>query len=185
MQAVLTGAILIGVRRAMTLPVHMPARWAIELTWCDQRRPYLAGVKKAALALSSACVMATLPLCLAIFDPTTTLRHLAVAIATAALLVELLFFRPDIVPFMSNSRATVTAPRLMGGAAVSAAAVWAIAVVEAYVLASSRRFAIALGLLALASPAISAVARRKEPVMDSLDPLPDLPTQRLGLVEDE
>ena len=184
MQAVLTGAVLIGVRRAMTLPVHMPARWAIELTWGGQRHAFLAGVKNAAVALASASVMATFPLYLAILEPTAALRHVPIAVATAALLAELLFFRPDVVPFMSNSRATVTAPRLMGGAAIAAAAIWAIAAGESYAISSSQPLAIALGLMTFASLAIGAIARRKQPIIDTLDPLPDLPTQRLGLVEE-
>jgi hypothetical protein len=97
---VLSFALLLGLRSAMSVPVSLEANWIFRLTERPQLRQYFAGLRKAML------VTGLVPLFLLVFavyavlwDPPTAFNHALYGLSISILTMEILFIRFLKIPF--------------------------------------------------------------------------------------
>lgn len=173
-----------GLRHAMHVPAELRANWTFHLAFAGDERPYLSGVKRAAL-LSVVCpvLLALLPLHAAILGPKTAAVHAAWGALIALGLLEVAMLGLHKLPFASayvpTGRLRTVGPPLLLLALGSA---YALAWIERLALSTDNSgvlLAVA-GAVVLALRGLDAMQRRSHVAMD-LDEAPSPPTQRLGL----
>ncbi len=184
---VLIGLVLLGFRHAVRVPAELRANWTFHVSWSGDERPYLAGVKRAALVgLGLPTLIALFPLYGWVFGVRLALVHFAAGTMIVLLLLEmfLLGFRklPFACSYVPDDRLKTMAP------------MYAVAfVLTAYRLAwlerlafSSRRgtaaYVAGLAALFVAARSVDVLQRRRRQVIE-LDELPEPATQRLSLSE--
>jgi hypothetical protein len=100
LQTLLVGVVLTAFRHVVRVPADVRASWTFQLAWSGDERPYLAGVKRAAM---SVLVVPTLLLLsvggVLILGPRIAAAHAVTGIGVALLLLELLFLNYRNVPF--------------------------------------------------------------------------------------
>ncbi|MBE3046325.1 hypothetical protein IMZ48_28075 [Candidatus Bathyarchaeota archaeon] len=97
---ILSFALLLGLRSAMSVPVSLEANWIFRLTERPQVRQYSAGLRKAMVMTS------LIPLFVLVFaaysvlwDPPTAFNHALYGLAISILTMEILFIRFLKIPF--------------------------------------------------------------------------------------
>jgi hypothetical protein len=92
-----------GFRHAARVPAQLRANWAFQLSWSGEARPYMAGVKRAALlAVACPALLMLFPIHVALLGSGSAVLHLlcGLFIAIASLDVVMLGFRT--LPFASS-----------------------------------------------------------------------------------
>jgi hypothetical protein len=179
-------SVLSGIAYAATVPASHAASWTIRTAWLGDERWYLAGVKRAAMLAATVLLTLLLPLHVALFGPVVAVAHSLFAWLFAATALDALFFSYRKLPF-ACTYVPPENPKLVWPAAFVTLLVvtYAFAHLERWAMhAPSRALVLAamLGATAILARAADRVRRRERwPV--NFDGRPNLPTQRLGLLE--
>jgi hypothetical protein len=97
---VLTFFTLVGMRVVFAFPAQLAANWIFRLTEQNEKQPYLAGVHKAMLLLGvTPILMVTAPLSIWSWGWHRAGIHLIFDLLVSLLLMEVLLFRLDKIPF--------------------------------------------------------------------------------------
>lgn len=150
MQAVVLAALCLGFRHATRIPAHLPASWIVQLAWSGHPRPFIAGVKRAGLAmLVVPALLVLLPAHLWVLGAGTGLAHLAAGLVVALGLMEFLFLRPRAYPLVASyvpvANLKFAGPLVVAGVLLGA---YALAYVERLLLTSARATVISLAVAA-------------------------------------
>ena len=183
-QTVLIITSTIGFRQAARLPADPRANWHFVLAWSGDERPYLAGVKRAALVRLTLPILAVLlPVQVLLLGPAVAAAHFACGLLLAMLLMELLLLNLRRLPFVSS----FTPPENLAGWAVIyllmfLGSVYAIAWTERFAFARGGTGVLLAGTVAAVGAAhgVDAWMRRNRVAID-LEELPAPPTQRFDL----
>jgi hypothetical protein len=101
-QLIFTIALLLGFRHAVRVPAELAANWIIQLSWTGDRRAFVAGVKRSAVAVF---LLPPLIGCFGInalfFNPTDAAAHLLCSLAGGWLLLEVMLAGYQKLPFTS------------------------------------------------------------------------------------
>jgi hypothetical protein len=183
-QFVLIVMLLAGFRYAVRVPAELRANWTFQLSWSGDERPYLAGVKHAALfSLTLPIVLALYPLHAWILGFRVALVHGVAGVLACAVLLEALLLGVRKLPFASryvpDDRLRVLAPIYVLG---FLAATYGLASLERQALSSTTG---TLGFLAglltvLACLRVVDGFQRRRRRLFAFDELPES-TQPLGL----
>lgn len=184
-QPVLVTALLVGFRYVVGVPSELRANWAFHLSWSGDERPYLAGVKRAAvvgLVLSTLLVL--FPLHAMMLGFRLASAHLLCGVLISLVLLEglLLGFRK--LPFASSHVPSVNmktlGPIYLLGAFL---ALYGLAWLERLALGSPFGTVVFLAGSATLWGGLRAIDmwQRRIRVPIELDELPPPATQRLGL----
>jgi hypothetical protein len=99
-QPMFYGALLVAFRHGIRVPAELRANWAFQLAWRDRTRDFLAGVRRAALVgVVIPALLAVLPLFSYFFGLPLALAHAALGFAGAVVVLEVLLFSYEKVPF--------------------------------------------------------------------------------------
>ena len=99
-QPMFYGALLVAFRHGIRVPAELRANWAFQLAWRDRARDFLAGVRRAAIVgVVMPALLIVLPLFAYFFGLPLALAHAALGLAGAAVLLEVLLFSYERVPF--------------------------------------------------------------------------------------
>ena len=99
-QPLVYGALLVGFRHVIRVPAELRANWGFQLAWREQHRPFVTGVKAAAIvALAVPALVMMLPLFVFALGPLSALLHAALGLAGAIVFLEALMLSYDKVPF--------------------------------------------------------------------------------------
>ena len=185
-QLAVVTALVVGFRQALRLPADVRATWTFELAWTGDDRPYVAGVKRAALILLVVPALAALlPLSVLVMGVRLAFWHTAFGFLAAVSLLEALMLGLRRLPFVASY---LPGGKLWAGPAgvlgfLIAAGVFS--AVERMALQDERR-SLALGCvllgLAAALRVVDVIQRRARPMVDLNEP-PAPPTQRLVLAD--
>jgi hypothetical protein len=100
MQPLLYGALLVGFRHVIRVPVELRASWGFQLAWRGRERPFISGVKSAAIVgLVLPALGVLLPLFVFVLGPPVALMHAGLGLAGAIVLLEGLMVSYQKVPF--------------------------------------------------------------------------------------
>ncbi len=103
LQTLLVAVVLTGFRHVVRVPAEVRANWAFHLAWSGDERPYLTGVKRAALFALAAPTLLLLSIWhVVVLGPRVALGHFAGGVCVALLLLELLFVTYRRLPFASS-----------------------------------------------------------------------------------
>lgn len=178
--------LLTGVRYAVTVPGAPAANWTFRMAWLGDERPYLTGVKRAALAVSVLALLLLLPLHLALMGPAVALGHSMFGVLFASVFLDVLFLSYRKLPF-ACSYLPIDNPKMLWPAGFAAL------LSVAYGLSGAERWALqgmpqavalgaGLGAVVVLSKIIDRFYRRERRTV-AFDERPASPTQRLGLYE--
>jgi hypothetical protein len=184
-QTVLVITTLVGFRQAIRVPAEWRANWHFVMAWAGDERPYLSGVKRAALARLTLPVLAAfLPLHVLLLGPTIAAAHFACGLILGLLLLDVLLLDLRKLPLVSSYS---PAENLWGWGVIYVlvfmGGIYALARLERYAFAAPFRTMVLLtATLALfaAARGMDAWLRRTRVPID-LDELPAPPTQRFDL----
>jgi hypothetical protein len=186
LQTLLIVVVLTAFRHVVRVPADVRANWTFHLAWSGDDRPYLTGVKRAAI-----CVLIAPTLLLVfgwdvfILGPRVALAHSTAGACVALLALELLFVGYRKLPFASSYTRTEDL-KSVGPLYVLATVVgsMALARLERAALASTPGEVAFVGTLAALIVGVHAAdaARRRTGVPIDLDELPADATQRFELV---
>ena len=102
-QTVLIITSAVGFRHAVRVPADPRANWHFIMSWSGDERPYLSGVKRAALVrLTLPILLALLPVHVVLLGPAVALAHFACGLLIGILLLELLLLDLRRLPFVSS-----------------------------------------------------------------------------------
>jgi len=184
-QTVLIVATAIGFRHAVRVPADPRANWHFVLSWSGDERPYVSGVKRAALVrLTLPVLLVLLPVEVVLLGPAVALAHFACGLLIGLLLLELLLLDLRRLPFVSSF---APAENLWGWAGIYLltflGSVYAIASLERFSFTEPGRTSVLLAwtlVAVIVAHALDVMLRRKRVPID-LDELPAPPTQRFDL----
>jgi hypothetical protein len=181
---VLLASLLMAVRYAVTLPAAPGANGSIRLAWQGDERPYLAGVKRAAMLLATLASALLFPMHVAWLGPRPALVHSALALLFATAALHALFLGYRKLPFACGY-VPVPNPKLTwpGGLIVLLFVTYGLANAEHWALNSTTHtvgLAAALCGIAFATITCDRHRRVERPRM-VFDERPSPATQRLGL----
>ena len=188
LQTLLVGAVLTGFRHVVRVPAEVRANWTFHLAWSGDERPYLAGVKRAAMSVLVAPILLLLFVAdVFIFGRGIAVAHAAAGAGVALLMMEVLFVSYRKLPFASGyirSEDLKSVGPLYFAAMLIGAAV--VARLERAALGSALGEVAFLGALAAMTIAVRAVdtSRRRIRIPIELDELPSGATQRFELMRD-
>jgi hypothetical protein len=184
-QPVLVTALLVGFRYVVGVPSELRANWAFHLSWSGDERPYLAGVKRAAVVgLVLPTLLVLFPLHAMMLGFRLASAHLLCGVLISLVLLEglLLGFRK--LPFASSHVPSVNmktlGPIYLFGAFL---ALYGLAWLERLALGSPFGTVVFLAGSATLWGGLRAIDmwQRRIRVPIELDELPPPATQRLGL----
>ena len=99
-QPMFYGALLVAFRHGIRVPAELRANWAFQLAWRERERDFLAGVRRAALVgVVMPALLIVLPLFSYFFGLPLALAHAALGFAGAVVVLEVLLFSYEKVPF--------------------------------------------------------------------------------------
>jgi len=184
-QTTLLSMLLAGFRHAVRIPAELRAGWIFHLSWGGDERPYLAGVKGAAIAVLGVPVLLSLYALHALaLGQRAALVRLIAGFLILRILLEALFLQFRKLPFVCSY---VPDPRMKAVAPIYAVAfllaTYALAWIERLALASTRTTPVWLAMLIALFGGLrflDAVQRRRRYAIE-FDELPDSGTQRLNL----
>jgi len=103
LQTLILAVALTAFRHIVRVPAELRANWTFHLAWSGDERPFLAGVKRAALTVIVAPTLAILFLYGAFaFGPRFALGHLVAGVLLSWILIDLLFIGYRKLPFASS-----------------------------------------------------------------------------------
>jgi hypothetical protein len=184
-QFVLLGVIVVGFRHAVRMPAELRANWTFRLAWSGDARPYVAGVKRAALVqLGCPALAALFPLYVGVLGFGLALVHVVSGTMIVVLMLEvsLLGFRklPFACSYVPDERLKAVASIYVVASAFTA---YGLAWLER--LAFSSRSGTAVYLAGLAALIVAArsvdIAQRRPRQVIEFDEGPEPATQRLSL----
>jgi hypothetical protein len=186
LQTLLLGVVLTGFRHAVRVPAEVRANWTFHLAWSGDERPYLAGVRRAAISvLVAPTLLILLAADIVILGPRLASAHAAAGVCEALLLLEIVFARYPKLPFASlyvrSDDLKSVGPLYIGALLIFSAA---LAGVERAAFASAPgavAFLAALAAMIAGVRALDASYRRLRLPID-LDEVQSGPTQRLELI---
>lgn len=186
-QTAFVALLVAGVRHAVRVPADLGANWTFQMTWPEDERGYLTGLKRAALVVVALPVVALLaPLHALALGPSLALAHIGCGILLALVLLEIAFLGYRHVPFASSyvpsGNAIGRSPLYLVAFLV---ATYAFAWLERLALASASGMLI-LGIcmtLLLAGLRAASIWRHTTRVAIDWAELPASVTQRLSLNE--
>jgi len=184
-QTLVLATVVVGIRRAAALPVHLPANWVFRMAWRGDVRPYTSGVKRASMiAVLGPVLLAGLLWQGQGFNAALATAHAFLGLLLALLLTDAAFLPLRKPPFVC---AYVPSQNVAGMSLIIAVPVvmgaFIIAAVERAVIGHPRDYLILLAVLVAACVTLRVAGTTRvdglpEAAMD--DGL-DLPTQRLDL----
>lgn len=186
LQTLLVGVVLTGFRHVVRVPAELRANWTFHLAWSGDERPYLTGVKRAALLTLVAPTLLLLSIWhLFVLGLRVALGHLTSGVCVALLILELLFVTYRRLPFASSYTRDEDL-KSVGPLYVAALLIGAfsLARLERTALASvigTLTFCCTLAALVAGVHAVD-TARRRTRVPIDLDERPADATQRFELV---
>jgi len=186
LQTLVIGVVLTGFRHVVRVPAEVRANWTFHLAWSGDERPYLAGVKRAAM---SVLVVPTLLLLFIpeafILGPRVALAHSVTGMCVALLFMDALFVGYRKLPFASGYVRSEDL-KSVGPLYVAAMLIGAVtlAALERAALASVPREVVFFGALVALLIGVRALdgSRRRARLPIDLDELPSGATQRLDLM---
>ena len=99
-QPMFYGALLVAFRHGIRVPAELRANWGFQLAWRNRDREFLAGVRRAALVgIVTPALLIVLPLFSFFFGLPLAVAHAALGFAGAVVLLEVLLFSYEKVPF--------------------------------------------------------------------------------------
>ena len=102
-QLVLIATVLAGFRHTMRVPAELRANWSLQLAWPGDDRPYLSGVKRAALAgLGLPLLVILVPLHVLTLGPAIAAVHFLFGLLLILIGLELLTMGLRKPPFAST-----------------------------------------------------------------------------------
>lgn len=175
-----------GVSYAVRVPADSGASWTIRMAWLGDERPYVAGVKRAAMLLAISLIALMLPLHVALFGVCTAVTHSLVSLLFASASLDLLYPASQILPFACNHK-PIANPKLVWPTAATGLVLvtYGLAAVERSALQTTggaSALLVALGSIAVVAGGFDSVRRRDRRPID-FEGRPAPPTQRLGLFE--
>jgi hypothetical protein len=184
LQTTFVSVLIVGFRHAVRVPAELGANWIFQLTTSRDERPFLTGVKRAAVvALALPTLLAWLPLHLWLLGARAALAHFAFGLLLALLLLDalLLGFRrlPFTFGYTPNGNLRFLGPLYI---LAFATATYLISRAEQLALASTSSTIAFLAVMVTLVAAIRALHRwsRHEEVEIEFDEMPTS-TQRLDL----
>jgi hypothetical protein len=184
-QPVLIAMLLLGFRHAVRVPAELRANWTFQLSWSGDERPYLTGVKQAAIVGLGIPILLTLfPLYAWMFGSGVALVHFVSGVLVLFALLDalLLGFRklPFACSYVPDGSLKALAPiYVLGFLAATYGLVW----LERLALGSAAGtvgFLGGLTTLVVSLRVVDFFQRRQRSLID-FDELPEPATQRLGL----
>lgn len=181
-QPLLFGALLIGFRHAVRVPVELRGSWGFRLAWPGRTRAFLAGARRAAVvALVLPALAAVFVLVAVVVGPLHALAHAALGFAGAIALLDALLLAYRKVPFtcayLPDENVKALGPIYVAAYLLGASAV---ARIESAALATPAATVRTL-LVLLAIAAALALMRRGRTIRPvEFDEAPER-TQQLGL----
>jgi hypothetical protein len=158
--------LLAGFRHAMRLPADVRANRLFRLAWLGQSGPFVAGVRRAALAaIVLPVVLSLLPVHVYVLGWRLAVMHLASGMLLGAALVMTLMGRPSQLPLAANyvpGEQNTLGPAVVIGAMIAASL---FAQIERLALAGIETAA-ALWVLLLVVPVVTRVMGRTNPELD-------------------
>lgn len=184
-QTVLVTVLLAGVRHAVRVPAELRANWTFHLSWAGDERPYLVGVKRAALVgLGLPTLLALFPLYALVLGARLAFVHFVCGLLVALVLLEVLWLGFRKLPFASSY---VPSGNLKSLGPIYALAflltTYGLAWVERLALGNTRdtvAFLAAIATLLVSTRAVDLWQRRIRTAIE-LDELPTSATQRFDL----
>jgi hypothetical protein len=182
-QPLFFGALLAGFRHTIRVPVELRAGWGFELAWREHDRPFLAGVRRAAIvAVALPAIVVTLPLFVFLMGWPLALAHAALGLAGAIVLLEIMLIGYTKVPFtcdyVPNENMKALGPVFVIAFLIGATA---FAGLQRAALADAGAAVRLLALLAIVFAACRTVSvRTRRPAVVDFHEAP-VTTQRLGL----
>jgi hypothetical protein len=184
-QTMLVSMLLAGFRHVVRIPAELRASWTFHLSWCGDERPYLAGVKRAAVAVLGVPVLVSLyPLHAFVLGERVALVRFASGLLLLLILLEASFLQFRKLPFVCSY---VPDPRMKTLVPIYAVAFLlgtsGLAWVERLALGSTRTtttWLAALTALFVGLRVVDTFQRRRRCALE-FDNLPDPATQRLNL----
>jgi hypothetical protein len=182
-QPLLYGILLVAFRHGIRVPVDLRAGWGFQLAWRERERQFLAGARRAALmTLAVPALVATFPLFAYVMGPQLAALHALLGLAGAAVLLEILLFGYDKVPFtctyLPNENMKALGPALMIAFVLGATS---FAAMQGSALTYNSAAVRLLTLLAFIFAALRLTAvRMRRPELVDFNEAPAT-TQRLGL----
>jgi hypothetical protein len=184
-QTMVLGVLLGGFRHAVRVPAELRANWTFQVAWSGDERPYLAGVKRAALV--SFCLPALIGL-LPVHALALGLRlaaaHFLYGLLVALVLTDLLLlgFRkpPFAASYMPTRNLTLAWPV---AALLASLSLYGVAWLERLALSTTRGtvvFFVVVGTLFVTLRIVDRWQRRTRVAME-LTELPESATERLSL----
>ena len=184
-QSLLIVSVVTGFRRAAQVPADLRASSTFSLAWAGHTQPYVAGVKRAALAALVLPMLAVLFFWhAALLGVRVAVLHFGLGVALSILLIETLFLCYRRMPFVSvyvpdselKSRGVAY---IAGMFYLSFALAW----VERLALGATFGYWLFAGVIVGLTVVVSAFDQRwrRAPVVLDLDEESPLPTQRIDL----
>jgi hypothetical protein len=186
-QTVMVTALIVGFRHAVRVPAELRANWMFHLAWSGDERPFLSGVKRAAIVVFLVPAVAALTLWQYFglgFDPRTALVHALCGLLIALCILEGLLLGWRKLPFASSYIPTSVLKSLVPIYVVTfLLATYAFAWIERLALTSPIGSAVLIVLLATVFAGLrwTDVWQRRTRIDIELDELPAPATQRLNL----
>ena len=186
-QTIVITIVLVGIRKALAIPAELRASWMFAIAWNGDIDPFIAGVKRAVMAI----IIVPLLAILLVFDTykmgaTTAVEHASVGWVVALIVLEMLLRGNETVPLACGSDprgnlktlAPIYLLVLLGSA-------YGLARIERAAMADAGGFVLLLGTLASMYAGYRLWAVRRGSVTPALllEQLAETPTQRLGLSE--
>jgi hypothetical protein len=181
-------SLVAGLRYAVTVPPELASNWTIRMAWLGDEREYLAGVKRAAIAvLVIVPLLVLLPLHVALFGFGIAMVHSIYALMIAAAALDALFVTYRQFPF-ACSYVPIENPKLLWPVGLTSVLLftYGFADVERFALQTATRTAglgAALGAIVLLVKLIDRANRRHERLPVNFGARPAPATQRLGLFD--
>jgi hypothetical protein len=184
-QWLLLTSVVGGFRHAVRIPAELRASTTFSLAWAGNLIPYISGVKRACwMALVLPTLGALFIWHVIVFGARLAALHLGVGLVVSALLMETLFVRYRLVPFVSGYVPSgELSPRGVASAAVLLLLSFIVAWIERVALTAPEGYLLLVAAMIGLSVGVRGVDRasRRPAVSLDLDEAPPLPTQRLDL----
>ena len=184
MQTLIVAVLLTGFRHLVRVPADSRASWVFQMAWAGGERRYVAGSKRAALALLVVPALLSTWAVGSFLFPAIAMAHVIVGATVALLLMSALFFTYRRLPFATGyaGAGDLKAVAPLGASAIAIGAVVVAAFERAALESPAAELAFEATLIALLVAVDSIETRRRaRPTVLEFDELPSDATQRFEL----